>query len=191
MILGMQKPERERSDSFAIYSVMPTIEIVSIDAASLKLNQANFEIAITEESKLVSHRGLFYHFLLKQKGVIVHIGNPDQKEDGALFGGMLINWDFEQGDIIIPEYENGDLLLDIGANQQFKFQFKVEYKKEIDCLLKIALEESPIKKVYFLTDYQFGPEEGKTELIYTVTDFWEQHETEGLNFNTLYELYGL
>jgi hypothetical protein len=56
--------------------------------------------------------------------------------------------------------------------------------------LKIALKNSPIKKIYFLTDYQFGPKKENIEIIYTVSDFWTQHDSAGLNFNTLYEIYG-
>ena len=38
---------------------MPTIEIASINSTGLGLNQADFDIAIIEENKLESHRGLF------------------------------------------------------------------------------------------------------------------------------------
>jgi hypothetical protein len=38
---------------------MPTIEIASIKSKGLNIDQNNFEIAIIEENKLESHRGLF------------------------------------------------------------------------------------------------------------------------------------
>lgn len=60
---------------------MPTMEIASINSIGLALNQADFDVAISEENKLESHRGLFYDLLRQQKGVIVHIGNPDFKID--------------------------------------------------------------------------------------------------------------
>ena len=58
---------------------MPTIEIASINSTGL--DQADFNVAIIEENKLESHRGLFYDLLREQNGAIVHIGNPDFKAD--------------------------------------------------------------------------------------------------------------
>ena len=113
----------------------------------------------------------------------------DDKE-GGYFAGAIVDWDFEPGDIIIPEYDENDPTYNSGANQQFRFKFLEQFKPDIDKLLKIALDNSPIKKVCFLTDYQFGPENGKTEIIYTITDFWTQHDNVGLGLNTLYEMYG-
>ncbi|RBA28340.1 hypothetical protein [Flavobacterium tibetense] len=171
---------------------MPTIEIASFNSIGLGLNQADFDVAIIEDNKLESHRGLFNELLRQQNGVIVHIGNPDFKDDkeGGFFAGQIIDWDFEPKEIFFPEFDENDPTENRGANQQFKFKFLNNYKTDIDNLLKIALDNSPIKKVCFLTDYQFGPEEGKTEIIYTITDFWKEHDNEGLELNTLYEMYG-
>lgn len=171
---------------------MPTIEIASIDAIGLNLNPAEFDVATIEETKLESHRGLFYDLLIKQSGVMVHIGNPDFKnnKDGVFFAGEIINWDFEPGDIVIPQTKSTYDKENLGANQQFGFQFLNEYKADIDRILKTALEKSPIKRICFLSDYQFGPEKANKEIIYTVSDFWNLHNNQGLVFNTLYEMYG-
>ena len=53
-----------------------------------------------------------------------------------------------------------------------------------------ALDHSPIKRVMFLTDYQFSPENARVEIIYTINDFWAIHDSNGLGLNTMYELYG-
>lgn len=171
---------------------MPAIEIASINSTRLGLNQADFDVAIIEEDKLESHRGLFYDLLRQQNGVIVHIGNPNFKDDkeSGYFAGAIVEWDFEPTEIFLPEFDKNDPRDNRGANQQFKFKFLNQYKHDIDKLLKIAFDNSPIKKVCFLTDYQFGPENGKAEIIYTITDFWTQHGNEGLGLNTLYEMYG-
>jgi len=166
---------------------MPTIEIASINSTGLGLNQADFEVAIIEENKLESHRGLFYDLLKKQNGVIVHIGNPDFKDEkeGGFFAGAIVDWDVDPCEYIyIPENN------DTGANQQFIFKFLDQYKLDIDKLLKIALDKSPIKRVCFLTDYQFGPEKAEVEIIYTIKDFWDRHDREALRLNTMYEMYG-
>ena len=171
---------------------MPTIEIASINATGLKLNQADFAVAIIEENKLESHRGLFFDLLQQQNGTIVHIGNPDFKDDkeGGYFAGHIIDWSFEPTQIHFSDFDENDPIENSGANQQFKFKFLEQYKPDIDKLLKIALDNSPIRKVCFLTDYQFGPEDGKTEIIFTISDFWTQHDNDGLNLNTIYEMYG-
>ncbi|MFY7667990.1 MAG: CPBP family intramembrane glutamic endopeptidase [Crocinitomicaceae bacterium] len=123
----------------------------------------------------------------------IHIGNPDYKneKDGGYFAGAIVDWDFEPTEIYFREFDENVPTDNGGANQQFKFKFLDQYKPDIDKLLKIALDNSPIKKVCFLTDYQFGPEDGKTEIIFTISDFWAQHDSDGLNLNTIYEMYGL
>ena len=171
---------------------MPTIEIASINSTGLDLKQADFDVAIIEENKLESHRGLFSDLLKKQNGTIIHIGNPDFKDDKdvGFFAGQIIDWNFESGDITIPEFDANDPIKNIGSNQQFKFKFLRQYKSDIDKILKRALDSSSIKKVYILTDYQFGPEKANAEIIFTIADLWKRHDNEGLVFNTVYELYG-
>jgi hypothetical protein len=171
---------------------MPTIEIVSINSLGLDLNQAEFDIALFEDNKLECHRGHFYSLLREQNGMIIHIGNPDLKYkiEGGFFAGQIIDWSFEPKAINIPEVDNKDLTENKGPNQQFCFKFLELYKKDIHNLLIRALDYSPIKKIYFLTDYQFGPEKGNLEIIYTVREFWTKHDYSGLTFNTMYELYG-
>ncbi len=148
---------------------MPTIEIASVNSSGLDLNQDEFEVAIIEENKLVSHRGLFHNFLSKQQGTIIHIGNPDKKndKDGGYFAGGIVNWDFDS---------------------ETKFQFRTEYKKDLKRILQIAFEKSPDHKAYFLTDYQFGPDKLNISEACNLTDFWNEHDSYGLNLNTLYKI---
>ncbi|WP_316821150.1 hypothetical protein [Pedobacter gandavensis] len=172
---------------------MPTIEIVSINSTGLGLNQTDFEITIIEENKLESHRGLFYELLRQQSGTIVHVGNPDFKnqKDGGFYAGEIVDWSIESNEeITIPINNLDNPIYDSGASQQFRFRFLDQYKADIDKLLKTALDKSPIKKTCILTDYQFGPENERIETIYTIQDFWQQHDNDGLIFNTLYEMYG-
>ena len=148
---------------------MPTIEIASINSTGLDLKQDDFEVAIIEENKLESHRGLFYDFLLKQNGTIIHIGNPDFKADkeGGFFAGQIVDWDF---------------------NSDANFQFREEYRNDIKRLLQIAMNKSTDKNIYFLTDYQFGPELEEFKTIEGLTAFWKEHDKGGVRLNTLYEI---
>lgn len=165
---------------------MPTIEIISIDAPGLDLVQEKFQVALIEESVLKSHRGLFYDFLHRHQGTIVHIGNPDFIEDkkGGFFAGQLIDWNFE------PEFQNADLrnIEHQDTDPDNQFQFLSEYISDIEVLLSSAIRQSPEKRAYFLTDYQFGPETGTIQSSITSTAFWQQHDSRGLTFDTLYEV---
>jgi hypothetical protein len=169
---------------------MPTIEIASINTTQLGLTKCDFKVAIIEEHKLQSDRGLFSIELSKHNGTIIHIGNPEYKQttDNGFFAGNLIDWGSDKNEYLTIPNEDPT---DTGANEQYVFKFLEDFKPDIDRLLKIALDASPIKRVFFLTDYQFGPEEAHTEIIYTISDFWTQHDNDGIQFNTLYEMYGL
>lgn len=169
---------------------MPTIEIVSINSTGLGLNQADFDIAIIEESKLESHRGLFYDFLRKQKGVIIHIGNPDFKEDkkSGFFAGQIVDWSFKSEEELLISSDSG--VENQEEVQQQRFKFKDKYKSNIDRLLQASKKGSPNNKLYFLTDYQFGPKQETFELANSIIDFWTLHDKKGLKFNTLYEIHG-
>ena len=164
---------------------MPTIEIVSLGAEKFGLDQSEFDLLIIEENKLLSHRGLFYDVLKKQIGSIIHIGNPDLKYDkeGGCFAGKIIDWSFKPGWIILPDIDRKETR----ANQDFQFKFKVEFQKEIAKIINIGFQNSPSKNVYFLTDYQFGPEKATIKDM-RITDFWEFHGTQGLSWNVLYNL---
>ena len=60
---------------------MPTIEIASINSTGLNLNQGEFDIAIIEQNKLGSHRGMFYELLKKEMKayIAVRLQIPENK----------------------------------------------------------------------------------------------------------------
>ncbi|NTS44029.1 hypothetical protein HRG84_24330 [Flavisolibacter sp. BT320] len=166
---------------------MPTIEIISIDAPSLDLIQDTFQVALIEESILTSHRGLFYEYLQCHRGTIVHMGNPDFIEDkkGGFFAGQLIDWNFEPF-IQSKDFENSEHLDVFDPDNQF--QFLKQYKPDIEVLMSSAIQQSLVKRAFFLTDYQFGPDKGVIKSNMTIKDFWQLHDSKGLAFNTLYEV---
>ncbi|MCX2478367.1 hypothetical protein OQY15_04650 [Pedobacter sp. MC2016-15] len=172
---------------------MPTVEIASLNSTGLGLNQSDFEFTIIEENKLKSHRGLFYDFLRQQSGTIVHLGNPcfKNQKDNGFYAGEIIDFSIDPNEeITIPINNLDSPIYDSGANQLFRFRFLDQYKADIDKLLKTALDKSPIKKIYLLTDYQFGPEKESIVTISIIEEFWQRHDNDGLIFNTLYEIYG-
>ncbi len=147
---------------------MPTIEIISINSPKLNINQNEFEIAIIEEHKIESHRGLFNNFIKQFHGTIFHLGSPDFKENKKewFFAGDIIDWDFEYQD---------------------HFKFKNNYLPEIKQLIEIALKMSPTNEVIFLTDIQAKKgTRGKFRRFQGIVEFWEKYEKEGLKWNTAY-----
>lgn len=156
---------------------MPTIEIASLNSPGLGLQQDDFDVAISEETKLKSHRGLFYDFLVAQKGTIIHLGNSDMKAnpDEGYFAGELINWD------------SGDHKI----NPDIRFKFKPEYQDDINRILKLAMENSPDNCIFFLTDYQFCKKAASFKTQRSIINFWEQHGRSGLEWNTLYKITGV
>lgn len=165
---------------------MPTIEIALVGATKFKINPDEFAIALEIDRQLTSHRSLFYDFLLPQKGVIIHLGNPyfkDNKE-GGFFADALIDWSYS------PEYLYIPVGGERGAGQEEKFKFQDKYRVELNILLELALQQSPNRLVYFLTDYQFGPKEATYKKFNSIEEFWKKHDAEALRLNTLFEIYG-
>jgi hypothetical protein len=171
-------------------SKMPTIEIISLDSTRLDLNQVDYNVAIIVEDKPISHRGLFYDFLLTQNGIIVHIGNPDMRQDkeSGFFAGQIVDWKFE--DPGFKEKRKGlkSNQKNSWANQDFIFRFLPKYKTDIRRIMKSAIDNSPRKTIYFLTDYQFGPEKGIMQTVDNLKKFWELHDRDGLAWNSLYKI---
>lgn len=116
---------------------MSTIEIISLDSRNLGTNQRDFDVAIIEENELISHRGLFCQFLKKYQGTILHIGNPEfkQNKDGGFFGGDLIDWILwnDWDPIGVNDYG--------GPSDEYR-----SYLSEIYKLLKETNEEEKIAK---------------------------------------------
>ena len=170
---------------------MPTIEIAIFESEEIKIDPNDYRMAIQIDNKLISHRGLFIDELRGKNGVMLHLGNEDFKNnDGGFWGSDLIDWDStDNEEIEVSTVDKNGLVNNLGANQQYVFQLKPEFKTEIDKLLRMAVNNSRINKIGFITDYQFGPEFGKKRILYSIKEFWHTHDTEKLFFNTIYEMY--
>jgi len=169
---------------------MPTVEIISLNAASLDLREEDFTIAIIEEPHLVSHRGLFDDYLQQRKGIIVHLGNPCCKEDKSFFfAGELMDWSNEPETLVLPQVGDGpDADPDWGAGQVELFRFLPRFKGEVDTILQKAILASPVDTALFLTDIQLGPAKGSIAEAMPRRNFWKRHDAGNLSFNTLYTI---
>ncbi|MEI6408062.1 MAG: hypothetical protein WCR52_01650 [Bacteroidota bacterium] len=168
---------------------MPTIEIAVPNARGIDINEDDYDFDLVEESEMISHRSLFYDFLREKKGSIIHIGSPGHKHgDGGYHGGALINWHLEDPDLALRKKGLKSDTTNSYANQDFIFQFLPAYRKQMELLLEAVMSKSAGQTVYFLTDYQFGPEKAGFVKYESVSAFWAQHDHKYLLFNTMYEI---
>ena len=103
------------------------------------------------------------------RGCIYHLGNPEmrEKESGGFFAGQLLDWHVE-----------ADIL-----------KFEPEFASAVQTLLEKLLAASPLQKVIFSSDYQFGGKARRYKRPLTLTNFWEKHDAKKLRLNALYFLW--
>lgn len=171
---------------------MPTIEIICLGAKTLPALPTFNSFGWLAERELKSHRGIFQPVFNTVTGFIVHLVNKGYElpeHDGGLFAGDLIQWG--QGIVIIPELDS-ELGEDQwhGENQIHGFQFIPEVVPELRQLMKIMRDHSPENGLYFSTDLQFGPDPPREYFGYSLDGFFEEHDEQGLEFNSLYHLTG-
>ncbi|MBW3637161.1 MAG: hypothetical protein KY445_11970 [Armatimonadetes bacterium] len=146
---------------------MPTIEIICLEQET-PLEFFNLPFALEAENKLIPHRGLFYEEFKLRRGCIYHLENPEMRDDngGGFFADKLLNW----------------------KNSHEFLQFKPEFVPAVQNLLESLLATSPIKKLIFYSDYQFGGRARRYKRPLTLEKFWEKHNAESLRLNALYWL---
>ena len=153
---------------------MPSIEIVCVDQIE-STKFLNPPFAVEAEKKLVSHRTpspLFQPDFDELHGCIYHLGNPylrDPTSLGCYTAYELLTKDTELG--------IGNLI-----------HFKVEFVPFVKVLLAQLLKSSPVGKVIFTSDYQFGPNVKRYKRPITLETFWQQHDENKLRMNALYQL---
>jgi len=170
---------------------MPTIEIASVNSSGLNLRQEDYEVTIIENTELKSHRSLFNDFLKGRNGTMIHVGNPDYRDckNNLFYAGSLIDWEFDPVEVnYYPHFDDENY--QGGGNQQIRFKFLDQFRKDIDNLLKAALESSPINKGFLLSDYYFGPDKQSEGNVFHINELWLHHDEKGLMFNTMYEFCG-
>ena len=168
---------------------MPTIEIISLERKQpIRIDKNKYKFCIRQNRKLISHRGLFQEFLDKEEGVILHLGNLSLAKAHYFFADELIDWDCGLGAVHLPVYNLDEPLEEQwnGSGQYMRFKFKEDHLSGIRELLTKAQRLSPVNKVLFLTDVQFGPEEGRNIELSNVEELWEIHNREGLDWNVMY-----
>ncbi|HEX9997960.1 MAG TPA: hypothetical protein VGB45_12525 [Abditibacterium sp.] len=146
---------------------MPTIEIICLEQKAPS-DFPNLSFALWAENEIISHRGLFSDDLKELKGCIYHMGNPEMRDPnyGGLWAGQLLNWMFDDNYL----------------------QFQPEFADEVQMVLEKLINDSPCKKLLFLSDYQFGGRVRRYKRPLTLEKFREKHNLGKLRLNALYQL---
>lgn len=153
---------------------MPSIEIVCVDQTE-PTSFLNAPFAVESESKLVSHRSpspLFQPDFDVLRGCIYHLGNPSSRD--PTFTGYYTAYKLLTGDAESCVWNI--------------VYFKIEFVPFIKMFLAQLLQNSPVGKVIFTSDYQFGPNEKRYKRVITLDMFWQLHDKNKLKLNALYQL---
>ena len=134
---------------------------------------------------MLCHGIKFLSFLDNFTGIILHLGNKDHDRSGCFFGSDLIDWDFENCEISLPNFALGET----GASQCERYKYEHQIFPQLMRLLLKALKGSPKQCCFYYTEYQFGAK--KPEFYgkkISLSDFQFLHNEYGLSWNTLYEI---
>jgi hypothetical protein len=127
-------------------------------------------MAVEAETRLASHRSptpLFQPDFDALQRCIYHLGSPYLKDPlaaGAYTAGDLLT---EWADVI---------------------HFKPEFVPHVRRLLEELLAASPVGRLVFTSDYQFGPVVRRYRRPLSLTTFWKRHDARRLHTNALYSI---
>lgn len=164
---------------------MPTVEIIAVGCEVVPEFPSFSMFDLEAETELQSHRWIFQEVFDKTTGIIVHLLN---KGPGPSFADQLFEWS-QDGYIVIPETDpaHGDDQWQ-GEDQENDLRFLPTVIPELKYLFEMLLHCSPTNRIYFSTDYQFGPGKALQKEGYTVSSFFKEHDESHLRFNTLYHI---
>ncbi len=152
---------------------MPSIEIVCVGQIE-PIQLLEMPFAIETETGLRSHRSpspLWQAEFDKVGGCIYHLGNPalrDPQCEGIFFASELLSKE---------------------EDDWFHFvKLAPEYAPSLKTLLDSLLKASPLDKVFFTSDYQFGPHPQRYKRPVKLQKFWQMHNEKKIKMNAFYEL---
>jgi hypothetical protein len=154
---------------------MPSIEIVAVDQ-SRPAEVDGLPFAVLPDATLRSHRShpRFQTDFDRVRGVLYHLGNPDLKTDHVgrcYFAYKLLS----------PESKKVEATF---------LEFAAEYRAAAEALLAGLLSDSPVHRLIFTSDWQFGPEWTRREPEVSLREFWRLHDLRELRLNALYPIAG-
>jgi hypothetical protein len=154
---------------------MPSIEVVCIDQAS-PLQFGTLSFALESETSLRSHRSPHPRFqsdfdLLR--GCIYHFGNPEFRSPGTglYFAYHLLS----------------RACADADSNEFLEFSER--FRPDIQVVMKSLVLASPVGRLLFTSDWQFGPEETRRIGLISLAQFWNLHDGKELFLNSSYAIH--
>jgi hypothetical protein len=151
---------------------VPSIEIVCID----QVDPTDFDdlpFAVKSGTEIQSHRTprpLFATDFAGLKGCIYHLGNPGLKLSGRLF----FAW---------------DLLTEEARSDARFLEFSPDFTPAVHQLLNALIQSSPVERLLFTSDWQFGPRRPYRSPALTLEEFWSMHNSRRLRFNAAYPIH--
>lgn len=149
---------------------MPSIEIICL-AQKHPIDCSKFSFRIETGSELVSHRLHSSHFQRdfdSMEGCIYHLLGS---KGPTAFELLKKDWYDDNGD---------------SNEQDDNIEFIATHNSCFINLVKTLIDKSPVKKIVFTSDYQFGPEIFKRFDEMSMDDFIEEYKNKRLRMNSLY-----
>ncbi len=154
---------------------MPSIEIVAI-AQQCPSKVDDLPFAAMADFTLKSHRSQsrFQGDFDRLSGIMYHLGNPGLKTDHA--GRRFFAY---------------QLLSPASRKVESSFlEFAAEYRAAAQMFFEELLHNSPVGKLVFTSDWQFGPEWIKYEPELSLSEFWRLHDSHLIQLNAFYSIIG-
>jgi hypothetical protein len=151
---------------------MPSIEIVCLEQED-PIDFSHLPFAVRGDRELRSHRipsPLFQADFDRMHGCMYHLGNPEIKRPGYRGAFYAVR-----------------LLVKEDLPRSF-LQFRPEFRMGVYELLARLLQASPIKTLFFTSDYRWGPDDVTLGGEMTLARFWQFHETQSLRVNGCYTI---
>jgi hypothetical protein len=153
---------------------MPSIEVACVGQEQPS-QFGTLSFAIESESLMKSHRSpkpLFQSDFDAMTGRLYHFGNPDlRNNDGGLFFAY-------------------DLMSRAAAEaDSIRFlEFSEEFRPDVRLVLETLAASSPVGRLLFTSDWQFGPAEATRFGPITLAEFWRLHDQRRLLLNSAYAI---
>ena len=153
---------------------MPSIEVACI-GLDQPLEPPNTTFAVVFEPGLKSHRSpspRFQSDFDSLSGSLYHLGSPEFE---GTSGGPFFAYD------VLSQPSR--------HTEQPRFlEFAPEHVESARILISWLLDASPVGRILFTSDWQFGPSWAKRSRPLSVSEFWRLHDTQELLLNTAYPI---
>ena len=83
-----------------------------------------------------------------------------------------------------------ELLSEASRDASTFLEFALDHREGVRSLLTPLLDASPIGRLLFTSDWQFGPSEARRFDAISLPEYWRLHDARGLRLNAAYPING-